>query len=251
MLTERVLLAVKLASVPCFRPYLRHFPTVHPCGPQATEVARCRAASDQYLFCTMNFSAPSNAFSSVRQQKCRRYAHCEQQFISVPCFRPHFQCYTSNRHQPLEINAVNKTMNSWAMGVAAATASFGLLVGTASAQLAPAPAAPKAPVAAPAAPKTAPAAPAAAKAKVEKKAPSACAKLDEAACNAKAECSYTKPTKANVKTGKVQAPYCHLAKKTAAPKGSAAPSAAPAPAAPKAPAATAPAPKAPGVPKPQ
>ena len=138
---------------------------------------------------------------------------------------------------------MNNTMTRWAMGVAAATASLGLLVASASAQLAPLPAAPKAPAAAPAAPAApkaaTPAAPAAAKAKVEKKAPSPCVKLDEAACAAKAECAYTKPTKANVKTGKVQSPYCHLVKKAAAPATKAA---APAPAAaPKAPAATAPA----------
>ena len=157
---------------------------------------------------------------------------------------------------------MNNTKTRWALGVAAATASLGLFVASASAQLAPAPAAPKAPVAAPAAPAApatakAPAPAAAAKVKAEKKPASPCKGLEEAACGAKTECSFTKPTKVNKATGKVQAPYCHLTPKGAVKKAAAAvksavtPAPAPTAAAPKAPTATAPvAPKA-AVPKPQ
>ena len=189
------------------------------------------------------------------------YAHCEQLFILLPCFCPHIQCYTLWRHQPLEINAVNNKMTRFGLGIAAVTASLGLFVASASAQLAPPPAAPKAPVVTPTAPVAkAPAAaatpavaPAAAgKAKAEKKPASPCKGLDQAACGAKTECSFTTPTKVNKATGKVQAPYCHLTAKgavksavkkagdavkapaatTAAPKGSAAPATGAAPVAP-------------------
>ena len=160
----------------------------------------------------------------------------------------------------MEINAVNNKMTRFGLGIAAVTASLGLFVATASAQLAPPPAAPKAPAVAPTAPvaKAPPAvsptaAPAAAgKAKAEKKPASPCKGLDQAACGAKTECSFTTPTKVNKATGKVQAPYCHLTAKgavksavkkagdvikapaatTAAPKGSAAPAAGTPPAAP-------------------
>ncbi len=195
--------------------------------------------------------------SELRASPRPTYAHCEQLFISLPCFCPAFQCYTSRRHQPLEMNAVNNTKTRWALGVAAATASLGLFVAAASAQLAPAPKAPVAAPAAPAAPATtkAPAPAAAAKVKAEKKPASPCKGLDETACGTKTECSFTKPTKVNKATGKVQSPYCHLTPKGAVKKAAAAVKSAvtptPPPTAPKAPAATAPvAPKA-AVPKPQ
>jgi hypothetical protein len=167
----------------------------------------------------------------------------------------------------MEISAVINKLTRWGFGVAAATASLGLFVATASAQLAPPPAAPKAPAppaatpsapAAPAAKAPAPAAPKAA-AKTEKKAVSPCKGLDETACKANAECSYVVPTKANKATGKVQAAYCKkstpppAAKKAAAPKTPAPSATTTAPAAPKAPTAVAPKTPAPGgaVPKPQ
>ncbi len=198
------------------------------------------------------------------QWSCRQtYAPGEQEFIPLPCFCPHFQCYTHAWHKPLEIIAVNNIMNRWGLGLLAATASLGLFVATANAQLAPAPkppavpaapAVPKAPAAAPAVPGAATAAKPAA-AKTEKKAPSACAKLDKATCEANAECTFVEPKTANKTTGKVQAAHCKkkptapVAKKAAA----AAPAAGAAPAAPKVP--TAAVPKAPAAagtaPKPQ
>lgn len=127
------------------------------------------------------------------------------------------------------MNAVNKKMTRWGLGVVAATASLGLFVATASAQLAPAPKAPATTATPPAPAAKAPAT--AAKAPEVKKAASACKGLDEAACKVNTECTYVVPTKANKATGKVQAAYCKKsppapkkdAKKVEAPKGSAAP----------------------------
>jgi hypothetical protein len=164
----------------------------------------------------------------------------------------------------MEITAVINKLTRLGMGVVVATASLAMFVASASAQLAPPPAAPK-----PAAPATTPAAPAA-KAPVvapkttpapAKKVASVCKGLDETACKANTECSYVVPVKANKATGKVQAAYCKksppppAAKKAAAPKGSTA--GAPAATAPTAPKTTAPvvAPKTPAAgttpPKPQ
>ena len=118
---------------------------------------------------------------------------------------------------------MNNKMTRFGLGIAAVTASLGFFVATASAQLAPPPAAPKAPVTAPsttvpAAPKAVTTPTTAPKTKAEKKPASPCKGLDQAACGAKTECSFTTPTKVNKATGKVQAPYCHLTAKGAVKK---------------------------------
>jgi hypothetical protein len=146
-------------------------------------------------------------------------------------------------HQPLEMTAVKK-FNSWGLSAAVATVAFGLFAVTAQAQTPPPAAAPvvKTPAAA-----AKPAATAPAK-KAATPAASVCKGLDETGCKANAECGWTVPTKANAKTGKVQAPYCHKMAGVAVKKPAAAATApkAPAAAAPKVPAAAAPAaPKAP------
>lgn len=150
-------------------------------------------------------------------------------FIRKPCFRARFRARHVIGSTTNGDNAVTN-LRTLALSAVVATAAFGLLSYSASAQQAPAPAAAPA-VTKPATPPPAAKTPAAATAAKPVAKPSPCKGLDETACKAKAECSYVVPTAANPTTGKVPAPYCRKTAGVAVKKPAVAKTAAPAAAA--------------------
>ncbi len=102
---------------------------------------------------------------------------------------------------------MSKTARFWGTGAVAAATALLLLTGGASAQQAPATTPATTPSATPT-PKAAPKTP------VAKKAPSPCADLEKAACEAKAECQHIAATKR--KDGKEVKAYCRLKPKAKA-----------------------------------